>query len=67
MNETITLKVPDMNCGHCVRAIETAVRALDARAEVRCDLDAKTVQVATGLAGAAVLEAIREAGYTPST
>ncbi|HNE01013.1 MAG TPA: cation transporter [Plasticicumulans sp.] len=56
-----------MNCGHCVRAIETAVRALDARAEVRCDLDAKTVQVATGLAGAAVLEAIREAGYTPST
>lgn len=66
MAETMTLKVPDMSCGHCVRAIESAVHALDAQADVHCDLAAATVRIGTTAAPEAVLAALREAGYTPS-
>ena len=67
MSSEQTLNVPDMSCGHCVRAIEAAVRALDAQATVDCDLEAKTVRVATTAPAGAVLAAIREAGYSPSS
>lgn len=66
MSSVQTLNVPDMSCGHCVRAIEAAVHALDAQAAVACDLEAKIVRVTTAAPADAVLAAIRAAGYTPS-
>jgi len=59
--------VPDMSCGHCTAAIEKAVKSIDPTATVACDLETKTVAVETFLSERAVSEAIREAGYEPSS
>ena len=58
--------VPDMTCGHCVSTVTKAVKALDAAAEVKADLGAKTVTVETTAPAAAVSKALDEAGY-PNT
>ena len=58
-------KVEDMSCGHCVATIEKAVAAADPAAEADCDLEAKTVEITGAADEAAVLEAIRAAGYAP--
>jgi copper chaperone len=59
-------QVNDMSCGHCVQAITAAVKGVDPSADVKVDLVAKSVEVSTSAAGALVIEAIREAGYTPA-
>lgn len=56
-------KVPDMSCGHCIAAIEKAVKAIDPTATITCALDQQTVSVETILSDRAVSEAIRGAGY----
>lgn len=58
--------VPDMSCGHCVRAITAAVQVQAPEARVDIDLAARRVRITGGEADAATLAAlIREAGYTP--
>jgi Copper chaperone len=59
----LTFHVPEMSCGHCVAAIERAVRALDARADVTVDLAARKVTVKTTREAAEIRQAIDEAGY----
>lgn len=56
-------KVSGMSCGHCVRAITQAIKALDASAEVEVDLASGLVQVSDGLDREQVQAAIREEGY----
>lgn len=56
-------KVPDMSCGHCVATIEKAVKALDPKAVVACDLDRKVVAITTEAAPERVAAALAEAGY----
>lgn len=56
-------KVSGMSCGHCVRAITQAIKALDASAEVEVDLASGLVQVSDGLDREQVQAAIREGGY----
>ena len=58
--------VPDMSCGHCAAAIETALRTVDDMAEIRCDLAGKSVAVETTAGGEAVMAALAAAGY-PAT
>lgn len=55
--------VADMSCGHCVAAIEKAIKQLDAAAEVVADLGAATVSVRSTGSVDAISAAIREAGY----
>lgn len=43
--ETITLKAPDISCGHCVAAITSAVGALDGAQVVASDISGKQVTV----------------------
>jgi copper chaperone len=62
----VRYQVEDMSCGHCVQTITQAVKALDAAAEVKVDLDAKSVEVSSTAAPDAIKKAIREAGYTPA-
>lgn len=62
----ITLSVPDMSCGHCVKTIESTVKALDATAKVNADLAAKTVTIEGKAASAAVTKALDDAGYPAS-
>ncbi|MHC0053072.1 heavy-metal-associated domain-containing protein [Actibacterium sp. D379-3] len=55
--------VPDMSCGHCVAAIEKAVKAADPAATVVCDLGARTVAIDSTSAAPALIAAISDAGY----
>jgi copper chaperone len=56
-------RVPDMSCGHCKDAIEKAVTAVDGRARVTVDLEAKTVVIESEAAQSDLRAAIEEAGY----
>ena len=56
-------KVSGMSCGHCVRAVTQAIKALDASAEVEVDLAAGRVLVSDTLDAEQVQAAIREEGY----
>jgi len=56
--------VQGMTCGHCERAVQTAIKALDPQAEVRIDRAQNKVEVTTEQSRDAVAAAIREEGYT---
>ena len=45
----LTLKVPDMSCGHCVAAINEALKAADAQARVEINREARTATVDSAL------------------
>ncbi|WP_421694353.1 heavy-metal-associated domain-containing protein [Aestuariivirga sp.] len=55
--------VPDMTCGHCVATVTRAIKDLDAAAEVKVDLAAKSLAVETNLPAAVVSKALDDAGY----
>ena len=61
----IEFKVPDMRCGHCVRAIETTVKETDSAAQVSVDLARQTVAITSEKAMPAFVAALTEAGYPP--
>jgi copper chaperone len=62
----IVFNVNDMTCGHCVRAVTKAVRAVEPGATVAIDLGTKRVQIDADDADAQALKsAIADAGYTP--
>jgi copper chaperone len=43
--ETVTLNVEGMSCGHCVKAVEGSVGALNGVSTVKVDLENKKVDV----------------------
>lgn len=55
--------VPEMSCGHCKSAIEAAVAGVDPKASVDVDLDARTVSVTSDAETAALVAAMKTAGY----
>lgn len=58
------LRVEGMTCGHCVRAITTAVQKLEPTARVDIDLASGEVRIAsTSITVAAATQAIGDAGY----
>ena len=62
----LTFRVDDMSCGHCVRAIKDAVRALDPDAVVDVDLPRHLVRVhGSGIEPPRICEALETAGYSP--
>jgi copper chaperone len=63
MSEQI-FTVQGMTCGHCERAVQTAIKTLDPQAEVRIDRAQNRVEVNTQQSRDAVAAAIREEGYT---
>lgn len=64
MNDTVTVTVAGMSCGHCAAAVKREVGKLPGVSTVDVDLATKRVTV-TGLAldRGAVVEAVDEAGY----
>lgn len=62
----IELQLPDMSCGHCVRAVTEALQALDPQALVQAEVAARRVSVQTSAAAEAVRAALTEAGYPPA-
>jgi copper chaperone len=57
--------IPDMTCGHCVKAVTEAVKAADPAAELKIDLPTHRVQVQTAAPREQVVAKLVEAGYTP--
>ena len=62
----LSFEIPDMTCGHCVRAVTAAVKAADPAAELQIDLPTHRVQVQTSAPRVAVVAQLVEAGYTPA-
>ena len=62
----LILDIPNMTCGHCVRAITQAVTAADPAAKVQADLAKRQVQVDTTASRDAVVASLTEAGYRPT-
>jgi copper chaperone len=58
--------VPNLSCGHCVRAVTEAVKAADPTGQVQADPATKQVAVHTSLPREAVAAALAEAGYAPA-
>lgn len=61
MNQIFNVK--GMTCGHCEKAVTSAIRQLDPQAQVRIDRAGNRVEVDTTQAREALAEAIREEGY----
>jgi copper chaperone len=59
-----TFNVQGMTCGHCERAVQTAIKTLDPQAEVKIDRSQNLVEVNTSQTREAVAAAIREEGYS---
>lgn len=57
--------VPAISCGHCVKSVTQAVKALDASAQVDVDLPTHRVRVQTALDASKVSAALADAGYPP--
>lgn len=62
----LTLSVPDMSCGHCIKAITEAVKEIDTAATVSTDLSTRTVRIETLAESAKILKSLDDAGY-PAT
>ena len=52
-----------MTCGHCEKAVTTAIKQLDPQARVTIDRSQNKVEVASDQAREALVAAIREEGY----
>ena len=61
MNQTFT--VQGMTCGHCEKAVTTAIKMLDPQAQVTIDRALNRVEVTTEQPREAVAAAIQEEGY----
>lgn len=61
---TQQFQVQGMTCGHCEKAVQTAIRSLDPQAEIRIDRSQNLVEVSTDKDRDAVAAAIRDEGYT---
>lgn len=59
-------KVEGMTCGHCERAVQQAVQAVDAQAQVSIDRANQKVSVTSQSDATALMAAIQEEGYTVS-
>lgn len=59
----LTLKVPDMTCGHCAGMVTKAVKSVDSEAEINVDLATQTVTIDAKSEDAAFVEALQTAGY----
>ena len=62
----ITFNIPQMSCGHCVKAVTEAVQEVDPQAKVQVDLASKAVQVESQADRAKIVASLAEAGYTPA-
>jgi copper chaperone len=58
--------IPNMTCGHCVRAVTQAVQLADPAATVQADLATHQVQVDTMASRETVATQLAQAGYEPA-
>lgn len=61
----LSFELPDMTCGHCVKAVTQAVQQADPSARVTIDLPTHRLEVDTQLPQQQLAAVLTEAGYTP--
>jgi copper chaperone len=61
----LTLNLPSMHCGGCVRSVTAVLHTLDPQAQVEMDLPTKTVRVETAITTEAIVHALTQAGHPP--
>ncbi|WBY01319.1 heavy-metal-associated domain-containing protein [Ramlibacter tataouinensis] len=59
-------KLPDMSCGHCVKAVTEAAQEVDPQAKVQVDLGRKQATVESAQPREKFAAALAEAGYPPA-
>ena len=64
---SMRMRVPDLSCQHCVRAVSEALREVDGVKEVEVSLDHlhATVRMEDHVSAADLSRAVRAAGYSP--
>ena len=62
----ITLTLPTMTCGHCVRTVTETVHKVDAQATLTIDLPTHRVQITSAQPAEAFTAALAEQGYAPA-
>ena len=60
---TIELTLPDMTCGHCVKTVTAAVRAVDPQARLDIDLARHLLRIDSVRPAAEFAQALAEEGY----
>jgi copper chaperone len=59
-------ELPDMTCGHCVKAVTAAIQGVDPTAQVQADVARHQVHVVSTAAVERLAAALTDAGYTPA-
>ncbi len=62
----LSFQIPNMTCGHCVRAVTQAVLAADPAAKVQADLAEHRLTVETSASREVVESRLAQAGYQPA-
>jgi Au+-exporting ATPase len=60
------LNVPGISCEHCVKRIESALKAVAGVKKIEISVKKKTVEVSGTASEEDIVSAIKEAGYEPS-
>ncbi len=63
-----TIRVAEMNCGHCKSKVESAARSVETVTDAEVNLDAGTLSFDASDKGAVsqVMDAVRAIGYEPA-
>lgn len=61
------LHVENMNCGGCAKGVTRAVQGLDQAAKIVVDLPAKEISITSFAGPAALIDALKSAGYQASS
>lgn len=59
----LKLHVPKMTCGHCASTVTTAIKTVDADANVDIDLAQQQLTIESSADAAALAAVLEEAGY----
>ena len=63
---TVEFTLPDMSCGHCVRAVTAAVQRVDAAAQVSVDLSTRQLRIETRRPAMDFVAVLADEGYPPA-
>lgn len=66
MTTPIEFTLPDMTCGHCVRAVTQTVNRIDPAATLTVDLPSHQVRIASTQPAERFAVALAEEGYKPA-
>jgi copper chaperone len=66
MATTVTLTIPDMNCGHCKANVEKAIASVDPDACVAIDIPARKAEIESSAALSDLQAALAAKGYESS-